>query len=200
MKVAGADEREAGNRADEDQHASDGKDLVGARHEGLVEGGEEAGLARREGLGCVGSPGGERLGQPWRWVPELSSETRARWCWKTAPIAATPVARPAVRHVLLIPEAIPARCSATTPSATLAIAGLARPIPSPVSSRPGISAVQEELTVSPRLTASPAAVVARPALSATPGESLSVVRRVAGGTRKHRMVNGKRHRPPVSGE
>jgi hypothetical protein len=101
---------------------------------------------------------------------------------------------------LLIREAIPARCSGTTPSATLAITGLARPIPSPVSSRPGISAVQEELTVSLRMTASPAAVVARPALSTTPGESLSVVRRVAGGTTKHRMVHGKRHRPPVSGE
>jgi hypothetical protein len=60
--------------------------------------------------------------------------------------------------VLLIPEAIPVRCGGTTPSAIFAIAGLAIPIPKPVSSRPGISAVQEELTVNPRMIASPTAV------------------------------------------
>ena len=60
--------------------------------------------------------------------------------WKIAPSAAMPVAIPTWRNVLLIPDAIPARCGSTTLTAVEASGALTRPIPIPPTMKPGMSA------------------------------------------------------------
>ena len=67
------------------------------------------------------------------------ASTRA---WKTAPSAATPVAIPTWRKVLLMPDAMPARAGSTTPIATEAMPGLVIPIPVPPTRNPTSSVVQ----------------------------------------------------------
>ena len=49
-----------------------------------------------------------------------------------------PVAIPAWRKVLLMPEAIPLRAGGTTPTEVVAITGLAIPTPAPAMMNPGI--------------------------------------------------------------
>ena len=57
--------------------------------------------------------------------------------WNTAPSAATPVAIPTWRKVVLMPEPIPACAGGTTPIAVEPIPGLVSPIPTPATRKPG---------------------------------------------------------------
>src|SRR5665213_1061809 len=66
--------------------------------------------------------------------PRLLASDVVTFCWKIAPSAATPVATPPIRNVLLIPDAIPLRAGATTPSAILAIIGVVAPARSGMAS------------------------------------------------------------------
>ena len=65
--------------------------------------------------------------------------------WNTAPRAATPVAIPTWRNVLLIPDAMPLRAGGTTPIAVEARIGLTVPMPAPATRKPASRAVHPEL-------------------------------------------------------
>src|SRR5437016_3508253 len=83
-------------------------------------------------------------------VEASASITRdCTWCWKIAPHAAIPVAIPAWRKVLLIPDAMPLRAGGTTPTAIVASDGFAIPTPTPAIRNPANRWVQPELTLRP---------------------------------------------------
>ena len=65
----------------------------------------------------------------------------------SVPSKAMPVAMPTWRNVELMPEAMPARCGRTTPTAVEASGGLTRPTPTPATMNPGMRWVQSELAV-----------------------------------------------------
>ena len=88
---------------------------------------------------------------------------------KSAPRAATPMASPPVRKVLLIPEAMPDRSGATTPKPIRAIAGLTMPMPRPVSNNPGMRTSQVEEALMANIVSMPTAVIAMPAPSTSRG-------------------------------
>ena len=88
------------------------------------------------------------------WPTALESELDRR-PWKRAPRAATPVARPPIRKVLLIPEAMPLRSGLTTPRAILAMAGLAMPMPRPLTTSPARRVVHDEVAETPCMRARP---------------------------------------------
>src|SRR6266481_10032266 len=60
------------------------------------------------------------------------------------PRSAMPVAMPTCRNVELMPEAMPARCGCTTPTAVDASGGFTRPTARPPTIMPGIRCVQDE--------------------------------------------------------
>src|ERR1039458_7450028 len=80
----------------------------------------------------------------------------------SVPSRAIPVAMPTWRKVELIPEAIPARCGCTTPTAVDASGGLTSPMPMPETMRPGMRWVQDEVASRPRISTSPTPMRARP--------------------------------------
>jgi len=69
-------------------------------------------------------------------APTLADIEAVIRCWNTAPSAATPVARPPMRNVLLRPDAMPLRSGGTTPD-DARDGGIAMPMPKPESSIPG---------------------------------------------------------------
>ena len=73
-----------------------------------------------------------------------------------------PVAIPTWRKVELMPEAMPARCGATTPTAVDANGGFTMPIPMPPTIMPGIRWVQDEPALSPRISSRPTPTMIRP--------------------------------------
>jgi len=119
---------------------------------------------------------------------------------RIAPSAATPIATPLRRKALLIPEAIPVREGSTTRNAAAAIAGFARPIPMPATMKPGRSAVQRELDVSPYMSASESATSTRPTVSSRRSGARGASFRVASGTAKTKTVSGRKSSPAPSGE
>src|SRR6202000_1115959 len=78
------------------------------------------------------------------------------WVARSEPRAATLVAMPTWRKVLLIPEAMPATLGSTTPTAVEASGGLTRPLPRPATRKPGIRWVQSELASRARIRRRPA--------------------------------------------
>ncbi len=120
--------------------------------------------------------------------------------WKIAPSAAVPVAIPTWRKVLLMPEAIPARAAATTPSATEAIPGLVMPTPIPVRMNPGSSVVQPLSRLIPDISArpTPTRIIPLP-MSARAGTRFSA-RPAIGATTNESTVKGRKRKPAWSGE
>jgi hypothetical protein len=73
-----------------------------------------------------------------------------------------PVAVPTWRKVELMPEAMPACCGGTTPTAVEASGGLTRPAPTPPKIIPGMRWVQAEPASRPRISSSPIPTMSRP--------------------------------------
>src|SRR5918994_2889577 len=135
------------------------------------------------------SPGG---------APGSSSPSRVSMRdWKIAPRAATPVAIPTWRKVLLIPDAIPARNGATTPIAVEAIAGLVSPMPTPATRKPGSSVVQSSPTSIPRISSRPTPTSIRPRPSRIRAGIRPDSFPAIGATKKESRVMG-RNRTPAS--
>ena len=99
-----------------------------------------------------------------------------------------------------MPEAIPVREGSTTRNAAAAIAGFARPIPTPATMKPGSSAVQCESAVSPYMSASETATSARPTVSSRRNGARGASFRVVSGTAKTKTVSGRKRSPAPSGE
>ena len=78
------------------------------------------------------------------------------------PSSAIPVAMPTCRNVELIPDAIPARCGATTPTAVEASGGFTMPMARPLTIMPGIRCVQLDVASRPRISSSPTPIRTRP--------------------------------------
>ncbi len=72
------------------------------------------------------------------------------------------MAMPTWRKVELMPEAMPARCGGTTPTAVEASGGLTRPTPTPPTIIPGMRWVQAEPALSPRMSSRPTPTMIRP--------------------------------------
>ena len=79
----------------------------------------------------------------------------ASWVARIEPSAATLVAIPTCRNVLLTPDAMPAACL-TTPIAVDASGGFTRPAPMPATMKPGIRCVHSEAGSRPRMSSTPA--------------------------------------------
>ena len=120
---------------------------------------------------------------------------------RRAPRAATPIATPPMRNVLLIPDAMPVRAGSTTRNAPAASARFERPIPTPATISPGKSLVQlESDETSSRINTSPTDTRANPAVTITHNGVRAARRRVAIGTMNTNAVIGRNRRPAPSGE
>ena len=76
-------------------------------------------------IGAEADEVGDRAAHALRIRPcAASAKLDATTCWKIAPSPAMPVAMPTWRNVELMPDAMPARCGSTTPTAAVASAGL----------------------------------------------------------------------------
>src|SRR5580693_7663853 len=97
----------------------------------------------------------EAIFGPW-WDRDGTAAIRARTSSATllensVPSNAMPVAMPTWRNVELMPEAMPACCGGTTPTAVEARGGLTRPTPRPPTIIPGIRWVQVDPALSQRI-------------------------------------------------
>ena len=124
--VALARQHEAEDRAGEREQAGEQEQVVEGRDEGRLRGVE----GRRPGLAGGARAGGRHgLAEPAGTRARRSDSPDSMLLWKTAPSAATPVAIPTWRKVVLMPEPMPAFAAGTTPTATVAIAGFVSPDP-----------------------------------------------------------------------
>ena len=82
--------------------------------------------------------------------------------WKIAPSAATPVAIPTWRKVVLIPDPIPDFSTGTTAIAAWPMPGLVIPMPTPATMNPASSAVHSESALTPCISSSPTPTGPRP--------------------------------------
>ncbi|SKY57143.1 Uncharacterised protein [Mycobacteroides abscessus subsp. abscessus] len=73
-----------------------------------------------------------------------------------------PTAMPICRNVVLMPDAMPERCTSTTPTAVAARGGLTRPLPMPAMIRPGMRCVHDEFSSRPAIKNSPTPTMSRP--------------------------------------
>ena len=110
-----------------------------------------------------------------------------------------PVAMPTCRKVELMPDAMPARCGSTTPTAAVASGGLTSPMPPPATRKPASSAVQSSPTSSPLIRNSP-----RPTQNSPPPRNQRIPTRSAnlpeiGAIRNESSVTGRKRRPDSSG-
>ncbi len=80
----------------------------------------------------------------------------------SVPSRAMPVAMPTWRKVELMPEAMPACCGGTTPTAVEASGGFTRPTPTPATIIPGMRWVQVEPALSPRISSRLTPMMIRP--------------------------------------
>ena len=119
--------------------------------------------------------------------------------WNTAPRAAIPVATPAIRIVLLIPEAMPDRAAGTTPSAVEAIDGLESPMPMPLTMNPASRVVHSESGLAPRISSNPTPTSVSPIVSGTRAGTFATRLRVTSGTMNANRVSGRKRTPASSG-
>ena len=119
--------------------------------------------------------------------------------WKMAPRAAIPVDTPAIRIVLLIPDAMPERAAGTTPSAVEAIDGLESPMPMPLTMNPASRAVHSESGLAPRISSNPMPTSVSPIVSGTRAGSFATRLRVTSGTMNANRVSGRKRTPAWSG-
>ena len=111
-----------------------------------------------------------------------------------------PVAMPTCRNVELMPDAMPARCGSTTPTAAVASGGLTSPMPPPATRKPASSAVQSSPASRPLISNSPRPTQKRPAPrnQRIPRRSASLPE--TGAIMNESSVTGRKRRPDSSGE
>src|SRR6266568_646759 len=141
------------------------------------------------------------------WACAASGVAASRWLTvfrrcavKIAPSAAMPVAVPTWRNVELIPEAMPARAGATTPTAVEASGTLTSPDPAPATISPGMRWVQPEPAVRPRISSSPAATSTNPAEIVSRTGMTAVSRPAAPAVTKVARVSSSRRTPVPNAE
>ena len=110
-----------------------------------------------------------------------------------------PVAMPTCRNVELMPEAMPARCGSTTPTAAVASAGLTSPMPAPAMRKPARSAVQSSPGWRPRMSSRPIPTHASPPPMNQRMPTRSANLPEIGATMNDSSVTGRKRRPDSSG-
>ncbi len=116
------------------------------------------------------------------------------------PSAATPVAMPTWRNVELMPDAMPARWGATTPTAVDASGGLMRPAPAPDTIRPGSRCVQLWPGSTPRINSRPTPTSTKPGAISQRTGTTDDSRPAIAATTKIAPLSGRNRRPVCSAE
>lgn len=104
---------------------------------------------------------GPRVDSPGTAAVRVSTSSFTSW-ENSVPSRAMPVAMPTWRKVELMPEAMPACCGGTTPTAVEASGGFTRPTPTPATIIPGMRWVQVEPALSPRISSRLTPMMIRP--------------------------------------
>ena len=111
-----------------------------------------------------------------------------------------PVAIPTWRNVLLMPDAIPARCTATVDTAVVASGAFTKPIPMPPRMKPGSSTVQCELALTRLIDHIAIAFSASPNASSARTGTRPVSRPASGAAKNETTESGRNRTPVSSGE